>query len=82
MSPVLKEKSEVITFPYLFFQPKIGDIIVFNNIVPPFIFCKKITKIIGDRIWVEGVNRKVSIDSRNFGFIDKKNIIGKVIIKF
>jgi type IV secretory pathway protease TraF len=30
---------------------------------------------------VEGDNKKESIDSRNFGFINKKNIIGKVVFK-
>ena len=81
MSPLLKAREEVITIPYFFSKPKIGDIIVFRHLVPPFIYCKKIKKIVQDKIWVEGVNKKESIDSRNFGFIDRKNIIGKVIIK-
>lgn len=82
MAPTLLEKSEVVTFPYYFTNPKVGDIIVFNHVVPPFVFCKKITKINGNRIWVEGENKKKSIDSRKFGFIERKNIIGKVILKF
>ena len=81
MQPYLEEKDEVITLPYFFKQPKVGDVIVFKHIVPPFIFCKRIKKIIRDEIWVEGENRKRSIDSRKFGFIKRKNIIGKVIIK-
>ena len=81
MSPVLKAHEEVITISYFFLKPKIGDIIVFRHIVPPFIYCKKIKKIFQDKIWVEGVNKKKSIDSRNFGFIDRRNIIGKVIFK-
>lgn len=82
MEPLLLEKSDVITFPYFFSKPKIGDIVVFRHIVPPFVFCKKITKIVGEEIWVEGENKKKSIDSRKFGFIKYKNIIGKVILKF
>lgn len=82
MEPILLEKSEVITFPYLFSKPKVGDIVVFNHVVPPFVFCKKITKVVGSRVWVEGENKKRSIDSRKFGFIDAKNIIGKVVLKF
>lgn len=81
MLPSFKEKDEVITFPYIFSQPKIGDVIVFRHIVPPFIFCKRIMKIMDDGIWVEGENKKISIDSRKFGLVERKNIIGKVILK-
>lgn len=81
MFPAISAREEVVTLSYIFIKPKIGDIIVFRHIVPPFIFCKRIKKIINDEIWVEGENKKISIDSRKFGFIEKKNIIGKVIIK-
>ncbi len=81
MTPYLHEHDEVITMSYFLFQPRIGDVIVFKHVVPPFVFCKRITKIAGDEVWVEGENRKVSIDSRKFGYVEKKNIIGKVILK-
>ena len=81
MEPLYLEKDEVITFPYIFSQPRIGDVIVFKHIVPPFIYCKKIKKIINDDIWVEGENKEHSIDSRKFGFIKRKNIIGRVLFK-
>lgn len=81
MTPSLNESEEVITISYFFTKPKIGDIVVFRDIVPPFVFCKRITKIFNDKIWVEGDNKKISIDSRKFGYIEKSNIIGKVIIK-
>ena len=81
MDPAISHREEVLTFSYIFTKPKVGDIIVFKHIVPPFIFCKRIKKIIKDEVWVEGDNRKESIDSRKFGFIKKQNIIGKVILK-
>lgn len=81
MEPYLEERSEVLTFPYFIFKPKVGDVIVFKSIVPPFVFCKRIKKIIGDELWVVGDNKNKSIDSRKFGFVDRKNIIGKVILK-
>jgi len=81
MVPYLHEHDEVITIPYFLLKPKTGDVIVFKHIVPPFIFCKRIKKIVGDGVWVEGENKKISIDSRKFGFVDKKNIIGKVVMK-
>ena len=81
MVPFLKERDEVLTISYFFFGPKVGDVIVFRQMVPPFILCKRIVKIINSKIWVEGDNGKKSIDSRNFGFIEKKNIIGKMFFK-
>lgn len=81
MEPYLYARDEVVTMPYYFSKPKVGDVIVFNHIVPPFIFCKRIKKIIHDEIWVEGENKKKSIDSRKFGFVALRNIIGKVVIK-
>lgn len=81
MLPYLQERDEVITIPYFLNKPKVGDVIVFKHIVPPFIFIKRIKKIINDEIWVEGENKRKSIDSRKFGFVKKKNIIGKVVIK-
>ena len=81
MVPYLLAREEVVTMPYFFSTPKVGDVIVFRHIVPPFIFCKRVKKIINNEIWVEGENKKISIDSRKFGFVERKNIIGKVIIK-
>jgi len=81
MVPFLQERDEVLTISYFFSQPKAGDVIVFRQLVPPFILCKRIIKIVNDKIWVEGDNKKKSIDSRNFGFIKRKDIIGKMLFK-
>ena len=81
MFPTINEREEVLTVRYLFQRPKVGDIIVFRQVVPPFVLCKRIKKIVKNKMWVEGDNKKESIDSRMFGFIDRKNIIGKVILK-
>lgn len=81
MSPYLRQRDEVVTISYLFTQPKVGEVVVFRQLVPPFVLCKRIVKIINSKIWVEGDNKKKSIDSRNFGFIERKNIIGKMLFK-
>lgn len=81
MFPAINESEEVLTASYLFCRPKVGDIIVFRQVVPPFVLCKRIKRIVQNKIWVEGDNKKESIDSRKFGFIDRKNIIGKVVFK-
>lgn len=81
MVPAILDKEEVITISYIFSRPKVGDIIVLKHNMSPFIFCKRIKKIINDDIWVEGENKEHSIDSRKFGFIKRKNIIGRVLFK-
>ena len=81
MAPAIRQRDEVVTISYFFSQPKVGDIIIFRQLVPPFVLCKRIVKIVNSKIWVEGDNKKKSIDSRNFGFIEKKNIIGKIVFK-
>lgn len=40
---------------------------------------KRIIKIENNRYFVEGDNKAASTDSRDFGMIDKDNIIGKVV---
>lgn len=52
-----------------------------RKFTPPHIFAKRITKILDNKFWVEGDNKKLSYDSRKFGYINKKSILGKVICK-
>ena len=80
MLPILKNGQQVIVekFSYLFFNPKINDIVILKN--PDNInIIKRITKKEGNSYFVEGDNAKESADSRKFGFIQKKEILGKVI---
>lgn len=81
MEPYLRENDTVLVLKYIFKKPKVGDVIVFRYSTPPYIFLKRITKINKEKIWAEGDNKVKSIDSRNFGFILKDNIIGKVVKK-
>ncbi len=66
---------------YLLGDPKVGDLVV---LLPPRgwnkkkLLIKKIQKV-RDRVYfVVGENQKKSIDSRHFGLISKKDIVGKV----
>lgn len=80
MEPFLKEGDDVLVSK-IFFKLKVGDIIILKHSIPPYRFCKRITKQIVKEYFVEGDNKKISIDSRKFGSIQRKNIIGKVILK-
>lgn len=58
---------------------KSGDVVVFK--IKDAVYIKRIEKKKGDRYFLIGDNRKESIDSRKFGWMDEKDIIGKVIFK-
>lgn len=90
MEPGTKEGSTVFVNRYYYFfrKPKTGDVIVIRlNLLKGSTFTqkgetyiiKRIEKIDKDKIFVVGDNEKESVDSRKFGWIDKKNILGKVI---
>jgi nickel-type superoxide dismutase maturation protease len=65
---------------YQFKNPRIGDEIAFKR-PGGKVYFKKITKIKSKGYFVEGLNKKQSIDSRHFGLVKKEDIIGKVLYK-
>lgn len=80
MLPTLKPGQDVLCFnwAYFFSEPKIGDIAVVRRSGQEII--KRIHKVNDRSIDVTGDNEKESTDSRNFGAIDKSEIVGKVIL--
>lgn len=78
MEPTFKNGSFVLvsSIPYLFVKPKIGDTIALKN--EDKIFVKRVTKVNGEKYFVKGDNNK---DSLEIGWINKKEIVGKVIAK-
>ena len=81
MCPAFKSGDTVLVskLPYFLNKPKIGDVIVLRK--KKFII-KRIAKIDQNKIFVIGDNIKKSTDSRSFGWILKKESVGKVIFKF
>lgn len=79
MLPTLKPGQDVLVFnwAYLFSQPKIGDMVVIKHDGRKMI--KRVQNISDQELFVEGDNKKESTDSRNFGPIDKSEIVGKVV---
>lgn len=78
MIPTLKPDQEVIvsSLPYLFLEPKTGDIIAFRE-GEKFIV-KRINLVKSNKYFVKGDNQK---DSKDYGWIEKNKIIGKVVYK-
>lgn len=81
MLPTLKEGQDVLVFnwAYLFIQPKVGDMVVVK--IGRKEVLKRIQKVSDREYFVAGDNPKDSFDSRNFGWIRKKDIVGKLLFK-
>ncbi len=76
MEPRIKNGSEVLvsSIPYLFFEPKVSDIVAFWHFDK--VLVKRIKRVKKDQYLMEGIN--VS-DSLKIGWKTKKDIIGKVV---
>lgn len=64
---------------YVFKPPKINEAIILKNPKDKVFIIKRINKIKNNKYFVLGDNSKESTDSRSFGWISKKEIVGKVI---
>lgn len=82
MAPEFLENDNVITsvLPYVLKKPKIGDVVVFEYKGKTYI--KRIKVIDGENYYLIGDNKNDSYDSREFGYIKRENIKGKIILKF
>lgn len=81
MEPTIRNGSMVLCsgIPYLFSKPKVGDIALFSN-KKKKAFVKRIQRIEGGRYVCMGDNKVDSLDSKSFGPIVRRNIIGKVVV--
>lgn len=81
MEPAIKNGEKILATPlfYLFKSPKINDIVVFK--FRGKVFVKRIILFKDNKYFVEGDNKKDSIDSKDFGLLSRNQILGKVIIK-
>ncbi|MBI2028049.1 MAG: S26 family signal peptidase [Candidatus Levybacteria bacterium] len=81
MEPAIRDGQNVFVsgISYLFSKPKAGDIVAFRK--NEKVFVKRIAKINNDNYFVRGDNREDSLDSRKIGWINRKEILGKVIFK-
>ena len=92
MEPNLLNNQTVLvsSTPFIFSKPKVGDVVVFKY--QNKIYIKRISKIKGgstssrfrgaSKYFLEGDNKKDSLDSRKIGWISRKQILGKIVFKF
>lgn len=81
MQPTFSQNDQLLVsgISYWFLKPKIGDIIVFN--MSKKFHIKRIIDVKNNTFFVAGDNPKDSLDSRQFGWIERSAILGKVIKK-
>lgn len=81
MKPTFSEDDSVLvsSIPLLFGKPKKGDVVVFEKYNRLYI--KRIKKIEDEKYFLVGDNKKDSQDSRRFGFVNRNQIKGKIIMK-
>jgi nickel-type superoxide dismutase maturation protease len=81
MVPTIQEGDRVLVsrVNYLFRFPKVNDIIALHDPRDGKVLIKRVTKIEDKRYFVQGDNKNSSTDSRVFGMIGRREIIGKVI---
>ena len=81
MSPTLKSGKTILasSLPYLFTNPKKGDVIICKDPRNGRILIKRIAKAGKNSYFAYGDNQYESTDSRQFGPISRRAIVGKVI---
>ncbi len=83
MVPVLKSGDTVIAspLPYLLRKPTVGDIVICKDPRTDRILIKRIFAFNNSLYSIRGDNQDKSTDSRKFGMIHRKDILGKVLLK-
>ena len=80
MEPELQEGDYVLV-DLLYRNVRLGDIVVLEHPTTGLNIIKQVGKISKNKVYVIGVNKRHSEDSRIFGYVNKNNIIGKMILK-
>ena len=79
MFPTLSPGEKIITASVLFSKLKIQDIVICCDPRTQLPLVKRISTIKNNTYFVIGDNKKKSTDSRVFGWLQKKDILAKVI---
>lgn len=80
MSPTFSDGMSVLVnrVSFIFKSPQVNDIIALYDPRDRKVLIKRVVKIEEKKYFVQGDNKNSSTDSRVFGMIDKRDIIGKI----
>ena len=83
MFPTLRSGDKIFVnrIAYILSKPKIDDIVAVKDPRDRKVLIKRIKKIDNAKFFILGDNKTHSTDSREFGMIEKKDIIGKIVYK-
>lgn len=81
MEPTLKNGQVVWVnhWYYLINKIRVGDIAAYE--FQGKLLIKRIKEVKREKVFFLGDNSNDSFDSRQFGYVDKKEVLGKVLIK-
>ncbi len=82
MEPQIGDGEEVLVseVPFWFKKPQINDIVAFVS-KDNKVLIKRVSGVVRGGYYVQGDNREDSLDSRRFGKVLPKQIMGKFIFK-
>jgi len=82
MLPTFSPKQNLISFnwAYFFSQPKKGEVVMVKQ--SGKLIVKRISKVKDGNLFLVGDNPEKSTDSRQFGWVEKNQLVGKVIFKY
>lgn len=80
MEPTFKDGDTVFACDFLFrfSRPKKGNIVVISHPIKGIPIIKRIRDVENDSYFLEGDNVTGSSDSNDFGWIERKKLLGKV----
>lgn len=81
MKPTLLHGDIVLVnkLAYLFNKPQPGEIVIAKQKNYRHYLIKRVKRVQKNTLFIVGDNKEKSIDSRKFGWIEQKDIIGKVM---
>ena len=81
MAPRIAESDYVVVnkLSYLLGKPREGDVVVAKHPNTGRLIVKRISEIRADKYVLRGDNERESTDSRGFGPVTKKMLVGKVL---
>ena len=84
MLPSLSEGSFVLvsSIPFMFRNPRVEDIVIARDPRDRRILVKRIEQVNNEGYFLIGDNKEISTDSREFGPIQRRDILGKMILVF